>query len=195
MKAVAFAVTVALATLGPERALHAEPATRALEVDVFGGLLRRGGLTVSDELSTRNGGPALAMSAQYRSRYFLAPFLDVGYYSLAASDRVVDLGGGATHVVNGSWAFGFSGGAALDIWRVRLRAGLGAYDLVVRTVTPAARSTVSELDFGYVASATAYPLVRGRVRIGIEARVGLIVEAQTGFISLGATLGGDAISF
>jgi hypothetical protein len=98
-------------------------------------------------------------------------------------------------VLNRSWAFGFTGGVALDVWRVRLRAGLGLYDLVVRTVTPGARATVSELDFGYVAGATFYPLLRDRVRVGVEARVGLVVEGQVGFIALGATLGGDAISF
>lgn len=185
----------ALALLGPASALGAEPAKRAVEVDAFGGLIKRNGLEVSDETSTRNGGVALALGVHYRSGYFVAPFVEAAYYSLAASDRVVDLGSGPTLVLNRSWTFGFMGGVALDVWRIRLRAGLGAYDLFVRTVTPGARSTVSELDFGYLAGATVYPLVRDRFRVGVEARVGLVVEAQTGFLSLGATLGGDAISF
>jgi len=195
VRSILIAGLLALSLLAPASSLGAEPAKRALEVDAFGGLLRRSALTVPDETSTRNGGAALALGVVYRTRYFLAPFLEAAYYSLAASDRVVDLGSGPTLVLNRSWAFGFMGGAAFDIWRVRLRAGLGAYDFFVRTVTPGARSTVSELDFGYVASAAVYPLVRDRFRVGIEARVGLIVEAQTGFLSFGATLGGDAISF
>ena len=195
MRSLVLAAVAALAALAPASALGAEPAKRALELDVFGGLLKRNGLSVSDDRSTRNGGAALAFAAHYRSGYFLAPFLEAAYYSLAASDRVLDLGSGPTLVLNRSWAFGFTGGVALDVWRVRLRAGLGAYDLFVRTVTPGARSTVSELDFGYLAGASVYPLVRDRWRVGIEARVGLVVEAQIGFLSLGATLGGDAISF
>jgi hypothetical protein len=181
--------------LSARPAWGAEPARRALEVDVYGGLLRRNGLSVTDDTSTRNGGAALALGAHYRTAYFLAPFAEVAYYTLAASDRVVDLGSGPVQVLNRSWAFGFTSGFALDVWRLRLRAGLGLYDLVVRTETPGARSTVSELDFGYVAGATFYPLLRDRVRLGIEARVGLVVEGQVGFIALGATLGADAISF
>jgi hypothetical protein len=187
----------------------AEPAKKraALEIDAFGGLVKRNGLQpISDDTSTRNGGSALALGVHYRSGYFLAPFVEAAYYSLAASDRIADLGsgdGGPTLVLNRSWAFGFMGGVALDLWRVRLRAGLGAYDLFVRTVTSgttssaaaAARSTVSELDFGYLAGATMYPLVRERFRVGIEARVGLVVEGQIGFIALGATMGGDAFTF
>lgn len=184
-----------LGLLGPASAIGAEPPKRAIEIDAFGGLLKRNGLSVSNDTSTRNGGVALALGVHYRSGYFLAPFVEAAYYSLAASDRVVDLGGGPALVLNRSWTFGFMGGVALDVWRVRLRAGLGAYDLFVRTVTPGVRSTVSELDFGYVAGAAVYPLVRDRFRVGVEARVGLVVEAQTGFLSLGATLGGDAISF
>jgi len=197
MRALTAVGLLVLATLVPATSFGAEPPKRALEVDAFGGILRRGNLTVPDDVSTRNGGLALALAVHYRSRYFLSPFLEAAYYSLAASDRVVDLGlgSGRSYVLNSSWAFGFTGGAALDIWRVRLRVGVGAYDLFVRTVTLGARSTVSELDFGYVASASVYPLVRDRFRVGFEARVGLVVEAQTGFIALGATLGGDAISF
>ena len=198
MRSFVIAGLLALATLAPAAALGAEPPKRAVEVDAFGGLLKRNGLSVPDDTSTRNGGAALALGVHYRTRYFLAPFVEAGYYSLAASDRVVDLGSGPALVLNSSWAFGFMGGAALDVWRVRLRAGLGAYDLFVRTVTTgasAARSTVSELDFGYVASASVYPLVRDRFRVGVEARVGLVVEAQVGFLAVGVTLGGDAIPF
>ena len=195
MRSILAAGLLTLGLLGPASAIGAEPAKRAFEIDAFGGLLKRSGLSVSDDTSTRNGGVALALGVHYRSGYFLAPFVEAAYYALAASDRVVDLGGGPALVLNRSWTFGFMGGVALDVWRVRLRAGLGAYDLFVRTVTPGVRSTVSELDFGYVAGAAVYPLVRDRFRVGVEARVGLVVEAQTGFLSLGATLGGDAISF
>lgn len=192
---LALALLLSLAAPGTA---SAEPAKRALEIDSFGGLLKRNGLTVADDTSTRNGGAALTLGVHYRTRYFLAPFLEGAYYSLAASDRVLDLGAGPVLVLNRSWACGFVGGVALDVWRVRLRAGLGAYDLFVRTVTTgasAARSTVSELDFGYLAGASVYPIVRDRFRLGIEARVGLIVEAQVGFVAAGLTLGGDAISF
>jgi hypothetical protein len=195
MRPVVVAVLIACTLLVPDSSRGAEPARRALELDAFGGALRSNVRSVPGSLSTRNGGVGLALVALYRSRYFLAPFAEVGYFSLAASDRVVDVGSGPVSVLNRSWAFGFAGGVALDVWRLRFRAGLGFYDLVVRTVTPGARSTVSELDFGYLAGVTVYPLVRDRFRVGVEARAGFIVEAETGFLSLGATLGGDAITF
>jgi hypothetical protein len=195
-RSVSFAALVALTTtLFEPRVARAEAATTALELDVSAALVRRGALSVSDELSTRNGGVGVAVTALYRSRYFLAPFVDLAYYPLSASERAVDLGRGRELVTNRAWTFGFTGGVALDVWRVRLLAGLGAYDLRVQTWAAGERSTVSERDFGYMAGASVYPLVRERIRVGFQARVGLVVEAQTGFLCFGATLGGDAVTF
>lgn len=192
---LAVASLLALASSAWHPRARADVPPRALEIDVFGGVTKRGGLSVQDDLSTRNGGGAAALGVLYRSRYFLSPFLDFAYYPLSASERVVDLGRGPELVTNRAWTFGFTGGAALDLWRVRLLAGLGAYDLRVSTWSSGERSTVSELDFGYVVGASAFPLVRDRLRVGVEARAGLIVEAQTALASVGLTIGGDAVTF
>lgn len=189
------AVVVGCVVLASSNSASAAPRSRAIEVDAFGGLVKRSGPSVTDAVSTRNGGIAVAVTAAFRSPYFLAPFVDVGYYPIVASDRALDLGGQRAVVLNRLWAFGFVGGAAIDVWKLRGRFGVGAYDVVTSTDTPDAHSTVSELDFGYLASVTFHPLVRDRFRVGIEARAGLMVEAETRIVTLGATLGGDAITF
>ena len=186
---------MACLVLGFASPAAAEAPHATLEVDAFGGLVKRNGPAVAEARSTRNGGLALAVTVLLRTRYPFAPFVDVGYYPLLASDRVVSLDGRPSLVLDRMWAYGFAGGAALDLGPVRARFGVGAYDLWVSPTTTATRSTTSELDFGYFVGLAGYPLVRERLRIGLEARAGLVVEAEVPFFSIGATLGGDAVRF
>ena len=193
MRAAPWLVVSAL--LATPSLAKADVPSRTLELDAYGGLARRGGLSAPDAISSRNGGGALAATVLLRSRYFLAPFLDVAYYPLSAGERAADLGRGPELVTNRAWTFGITAGAALDVWRLRLSAGLGAYDLRVQTWAAGERSTVNEIDFGYVVGVAVYPVVERRIRVGLSARAALMVEAEIPVLSIGLTLGGDALSF
>lgn len=177
----------------------AEPAKKALEVGAFGGhswMLR---VHTENESRSwkRNGGEAFAGYALYRSPYFLAPFVDVGYFPLYASQESREVGApfGTLRSTNSMATWSFMAGPAFDVWRLRFRAGMGAYYLRVRSTVLGETVTPSELNGGYMFAASGWLLRQSRLRVGLEARVGLIVEADTPLFALGATLGGDALTW
>ncbi|MCK6532216.1 MAG: hypothetical protein L6Q84_04515 [Polyangiaceae bacterium] len=195
MRCVA-ALLVPLALAPPA---SAEPAKKALEVGAFGGhswMLR---VHTENEERTwqRNGGEAFAAYAAYRSPYFLAPFVDVGYFPLFASQETREVGPpfGTLGSTNSLVTWSFMAGPAFDVWRLRFRAGMGAYYLRVRSTVLGQTVTPSELDGGYLFAVSGWFLRQARVRVGAEARLGLIVEADTPLFALGATLGGDALTW
>jgi hypothetical protein len=173
--------------------------TKALEVGATGGYSWMLRVEDSDAVRvwSRNGGEAVSAYVLYRSPYFLSPFIDVGYFPLYASQETRAVGAPFGTLASdnklGTWAF--IAGPALDVWRLRFRAGLGAYRLQVRSTVLGQTITPSELDGGYMFGVSGWFLVRSRVRVGLDARVGLIVEADTPLLALGATIGGDALTW
>jgi hypothetical protein len=189
----------------PSTALDAPPAAPeaparwALEVDLHGawGVMVQPSVDHSRETSSRNGGPAVGLSALFRTAYFLAPLLDVRFQPLYRSEEVIDLGpklGGPTQASGSLRTLGVTGGAAFDFWRLRLAAGIGAYQMQVRS-TLAGRATVraSEWDMGYVFSASGFVWSWDRIRLGLESRLGVIVDGGTTFFSVGMVVAGDAV--
>jgi hypothetical protein len=65
----------------------------------------------------------------------------------------------------------------------------------VRSTVLGETITPTELDGGYMFAVSGWFLVRSRVRVGLEARLGLIVEADMPMLALGATIGGDALTW
>jgi len=52
-----------------------------------------------------------------------------------------------------------------------------------------------EIDMGYAFCVSGWFLRRARVRVGLDARLVLIVQADMPLAALGVTLGGDAVSW
>jgi len=148
-------------------------------------------------LFTRRVGSAVALSITYRTPYFLSPFVDVGYYPLYQRTRVADLGtAGGRALADGTLeAVGFIGGFALDLSRVRLRAGGGAFDVMVRSSVLGATIRTAESDMGYFLALDGYVFKAPRFRVGIEVRAAFIVEAAVTSVGIGFTFSGDAIRF
>jgi hypothetical protein len=167
-----------------------------LEVDLHGawGFMVQPKVDHSRELSRRNGGPGVGVSALFRTPYFLAPFLDVRFQPLYRSREIVDVPSGPTPADGSLRTLGVTGGAAFDFWRLRLGAGIGAYQMQVRS-TLEGRSTLrtSEWDMGYVFSASGFVWGWDRIRLGIESRLGVIVDGGTTFFSVGMVVAGDAV--
>jgi hypothetical protein len=169
-----------------------------LELDLHGawGFMVQPKVDHSREISRRNGGPGVGVSALFRTPYFLAPFLDVRFQPLYRSKEIVDLPslGGPTPADGSLRTLGVTGGAVFDFWRLRLGAGIGAYQMQVRS-TLEGRSTLrtSEWDMGYVFSASGFVWGWDRIRLGIESRLGVIVDGGTTFFSVGMIVAGDAV--
>ena len=149
----------------------------------------------SGEVSSRSGGNAIGMAVTYRTPYFLSPFVDVSYYPLFESQRRVDLGsaGGSAVAIGALSAIGFMGGGALDLWRLRLRAGVGTYAVMVRSSVLGATIHATESDMGYLLSAGGFLVRASRIQVGLEARAVFIVEADTTAVGIGVTITGDAL--
>lgn len=173
--------------------------TRALEIGTFlgygGGIGKQG--DIGEVLRSRRGGFLLTAGVLYRTRYFLSPFVDAGFYQLYASRNRVDLGslGGVTDVNSTLNAVGFVSGFALDAWRLRFKGGVGLFDVIVRSEVLGDRLATSELDMGYVLGIGGHILQRDRVKIGLELRAVAIVEAGMGVLALGLSIDHDALRF
>ncbi len=194
MKLAALAIVLAAGS-----ASAAEKKPNAIELAAFGGYGWMLPIHVdrSHQLSAWNGGGALAGTILYRSRYFVSPFVDAGYFPLYRSRDAVDLGsaGGAAVSVSSLAAWGFAAGVAADVWRLRLRAGLAFYDLFVHSRVLGSDIHPSELDGGYMFAIGGYIVRSERLQVGAEVRAGFIVEADTTFIALGSTVSGKAITW
>ncbi len=194
-RACAFVLVTALSASARAEA----PPRKFLEVGAFGGhsFMLRVHSENEERTWARNGGEAFAAYVLYRSPYFLSPYVDVGYFPLYASQETREVGPpfGTLHSTSSLATWGFVAGPAFDVWRLRFRAGMGAYRVQVRSTVLGETITANELDGGYMFAASGWFLLRSRVRVGLEARLGLIVEADIPLLTLGATIGGDALTW
>lgn len=169
-----------------------------LELNLFGGYNRMYLPTPAHrgEVSQRDGGLAIAVGSLLRTKYFLSPFIDVNYHSLMRSTDQVDLGpslGGPALANNFLSVVGLLGGAALDVWRLRIRAGLGLDFVLVHSKVNGAALTSSEKDMSYFLALGGYLWRSGRFKLGIEARTSVILNANIGFVTLGVTGNADLL--
>jgi hypothetical protein len=150
---------------------------------------------VDNALSTRPNGATLAVDVTYRTPYFLAPFLDLQFVPLYAADTRAVFATGPTRALDSAMAFGVVAGPSLDFGPLRARAGLGGYDLIVHSTVLGQTVHAAEFDFGYAFSLGGVLVRRGRFRMGVEARLVLIVDASFTAASIGTTIGYDALRF
>ena len=197
-RCIGAAVALGLMALAAPSAAEEARAPYALEVAAFGGydVLLQGKTSPAQETWARSGGGALAFSVSFRTPY-VTPFVDVGYYPLYASQSRVDLGSGLGTVTStGTLAsVGVLGGLGVDVWRLRLRGGIGVYDVDVRGAVLGKALTTHEADMGYLLALRGAVVRGARLEVGLEARAGFIVEADCAFGSFGVVLSGDALTF
>jgi hypothetical protein len=137
------------------------------------------------------------LSFAYRSKYFLDPFIAVGYATLASGRSALPDGpwgaGGVVEQHLGIWTI--SPGITSDIWRFRLRFGLGVA-IVVQSFSFLGDDTTS----------TQNPLVTqfglgfnmfddDRFRLDLESRAILATGADIRFVTFDVVLRGDLLYF
>jgi hypothetical protein len=150
------------------------------------------------ELSASNVGVAVAVGSLFRSPYFLSPFVELAFHRLLRTTDAVDLGpalGGSGVAHNWLSTLGLTAGGALDVWRLRVRAGVALDFVYVHSTVNGRTLSASERDMGYVLAVGGYLWRNPRFKIGLEARTRLILNANLGFVSLGATAAGDLFSW
>jgi hypothetical protein len=135
--------------------------------------------------------------AAYRSHYFIDPFLSVGYASLASGDTKLAAGewgaGGTLHQSLDTWLI--SPGITSDIWRFRLRLGIGVALIRQRDTfqsdknTGKQTATAGQLGLGFNCYKT------DRFRLDIDARYVKAAGADVSFGLFGITARGDLLTF
>ena len=189
------AALLAFFAVGTARAAEPQTKPRALEVDLFAGASWRlyPGLDSGGVTSSTNVGAAFAGSLALRSRYFIHPFVDVAFLPIQSAIRDVDLSPLGTAVGDTSRrAWGVTAGPGFDVWRVRLRAGIGFYNLSVHSSVRDSNSKTSDFNLGYSLAAAAF-VWRGRgFQLGLEGRYAPITTANMGVFAFGVSGSWDA---
>jgi len=162
------------------------PTPHAWELDGFAGYGQLAWPALDTASTTwSNGNAAFALGVAYRGPHFTHPFLELSYVPIIASGaaaRVTGTGEGAPVITgfasNSSWAWGLALGPGWDLDRFRLRAGVGLYDLQVRTTVSGQTNTSSGIHIGFLAAASAMVWQPDPFALGLEARL-VALQAPT----------------
>jgi opacity protein-like surface antigen len=190
MKALALAAAVLLSSASWA---EEEKPGESWELDLFAGYGQLGypGLDTTNQ-NWLSGGPGFAVSVAYRGPHFTHPFFDIAYVPIVSSNKSVFIPGstgGSESVNNSTWAWGFVLGPGWDVDWFRLRAGVGLYDLYVRTKVLDHESTVSGLKLGFLVTASAMVWRPEPFAVGIEARLTALQAPTAGIYQTSWELG------
>jgi hypothetical protein len=132
-----------------------------------------------------------------RSSYFVDPFFAVAYGSLATGDTTLlpgpNVAGGVLeqHLTTVVVAPGITG----DIWRIRLRYGLGIAFVTQNFKLNGASDSSSQTPFAHQFGLGVNVLDVERFRLDVESRLIVIPGADIAFMTLGVVARGDLLVF
>jgi hypothetical protein len=137
------------------------------------------------------------LAVAYRSRYFLDPFVSVGYGTLASAD---------TELQDGAWGEGgtlsqrldtwlVSPGVTADFFRFRLRLGLGLAIVVQRYDFRGDESATTQLPIAGQVGLGFNLLESPALRLDVESKFVRAAGADVTFAVLGVTARGDLFDF
>jgi len=133
----------------------------------------------------------------YRSKYFLDPFVSLGYATLASGDTTLPdtkYGtGGTLHQHLGTWLI--SPGVTTDLWRFRLRFGIGLAVIKQSFRFHGEDNTATQLPLMWQAGVGFNFYKIPRFRLDAEARFVEAKGADVSFWMLGITGRGDVATF
>ena len=167
---------------------EASRAPEAWELDAFLGYGQLAYPALDTATTTwSNGNAAFALAVAYRGPHFTHPFFEISYVPIIASGSsvlVIGTGAGApvttAFASNSSWAWGFTLGPGWDVDRFRLRAGIGFYDVMVRTTVAGQTNTSSGAHLGFLAAAGAMVWQPEPFAVGVEARLVALQSPTSG---------------
>jgi hypothetical protein len=192
----------------PAEAAPAAPAPEPSSLELFGALALSvvhgepadPGLTNSFRRVGAYGEGGVA----FRSKYFLDPFLSLGYATLASgdttlpdSDTLVEgqpvYAGGTLHQHLGMWLI--SPGVTTDIWRFRLRFGMGVGITKESNRFHGEANTATQLALAWQVGLGYNFYKASRFRLDADARFIQAKGTDVTFWAFGLTARGDAITF
>jgi len=191
---------VAAAVTTPEPAPAAPPAQRS-SLEVFGYLAP----TVTQG---EPANPALTNSFRrvgvygeagfaFRSKYFLDPFISVGYGTLASGETELPDSkygpGGTLHQHLGMWVI--SPGITTDIWRFRLRLGIGLAVVVESNRYQGDNNSATQMPLASQAGIGFNCYEVPKFRLDAEARYVTAKGADVTFWAIGVTARGDLLTY
>ncbi|MEI9935729.1 MAG: hypothetical protein WDO69_00760 [Pseudomonadota bacterium] len=195
-------VPAAPVPVAPAAVAPAAPAPEPSSLELFGTLA----LSITDgepanpglTNSFRRVGAYGEAGVAYRSKYFLDPFASVGYGTLASGDTTLpddpDYGpGGTLHQHLGMWLI--SPGVTTEIWRIRLRLGIGLGIVKESNRFQGQNNTATQLPLAWQAGLGFNFYKVPRFRLDAEARFIQAKGADVTFWALGITGRGDLITF
>jgi Lipid A 3-O-deacylase (PagL) len=175
------------------------PTPSSLEVfALVGPTLAQGGpANNAATTSFRRVGIYSELGVAFRSNYFIDPFISAGYGALASADTKLSDGewgaGGTLHQNLGIWFI--SPGVTTDIWRLRLRLGLGLAVVKQNDTFHSEKNTGTQLPFAAQIGLGFNCYETRRFRLDVDARYVKAAGADVSFGLLGITARGDLITF
>jgi hypothetical protein len=147
--------------------------------------------------SFRRVGVYSELGVGYRSSYFIDPFISVGYGALASADtRLPDGEWGAAGTLHQSLGVWFiSPGITSDIWRFRLRLGIGVAIVKETNTFHSDKNTASQNPIGGQIGLAFNCYESQRFRLDADARYIKAQGADVSFGLLALTARGDLITF
>jgi hypothetical protein len=147
--------------------------------------------------SFRRVGVYSELGVGYRSSYFIDPFISVGYGALASADTRMPDGewgaAGTLHQNLGIWFI--SPGITSDIWRFRLRLGIGLAIVKEGNTFHSDKNTATQTPFAGQVGLGFNCYKSHRFRLDVDARYVKAQGADVSFGLLGVTARGDLITF
>lgn len=175
----------------------AVPPRGTLEVMGFVGANYVLGAPLSNALSDQRFGVGGALGIVYRNRYFLYPFVRVGYSFLSKGSARVSAGepGGPGVISNSLDTFHAAAGVAFQVWRLRFLAGAGAYFFGLRTSFAGVDSSTRDASIGSILGVSTVVYRVDRFHLALTGLAHNAPEAGINYFSFGFSMLGDAISF
>jgi hypothetical protein len=137
------------------------------------------------------------LGVAFRSRYFLDPFLSVGYGTLASGDTALPDGvwgeGGTLSQRLDTWLV--SPGVTADLFRFRLRLGLGLAIVVQHYGFDGEQTTTTQFPLAGQVGIGFMVLERQRFRLDVESTFVHAAGADVTFAVFGVTARGDLLTF
>ena len=129
-----------------------------------------------------NGGPAVALSVAYRGPHFTHPFVDISWVPVLSSGKssYMPFTNGTAATSNSSSALGLAIGPGWDIDWFRVRAGVGLYNVSVKSTVDGVSNSASALSIGFMGALAAQVWRPEPFGLGVEFRMVALQSPMNG---------------
>lgn len=174
-----------------------EPPRHSVEIALDGGwgVTTQGAEGASKERSNDNGGFAFAGRLSFASPYFIRPFFEAGWTPLTASREGIKIDGVPQSIRSSLTMWSFTLGPSVDLWRLRVGAGLSVLRAQVTSTMSGVTITPTDYGMAYAFYLSGFVYERKWFRTGLDVRFITSTEIGISHLLFGVLLAGDAFSW